>query len=75
MVLLHDEALRRRISIRTDLAPDLPRVEVDRVQLQQVLLNLVMNGMDAIGQRRQLGENSSAHPVAPGYRKRNLHRD
>jgi len=48
MVLLRDEALRRRISVRTDLAPDLPRIEVDRVQLQQVVLNLVMNGMDAI---------------------------
>jgi signal transduction histidine kinase len=49
MVLLRDEALRRKISIRTELDPDLPRVEVDRVQLQQVVLNLVMNGMDAIG--------------------------
>jgi signal transduction histidine kinase len=49
MALLYDEAVRRRISIHTDLAPDLPKVEVDRVQLQQVVLNLVMNGMDAIG--------------------------
>jgi signal transduction histidine kinase len=48
MGLLRDEALRRRISIHTDLDPDLPNVEVDRVQLQQVVLNLVMNGMDAI---------------------------
>jgi signal transduction histidine kinase len=48
MVLLRDEALRRRISIQTELASDLPKVEVDRVQMQQVVLNLVMNGMDAI---------------------------
>jgi signal transduction histidine kinase len=48
MALLRDESLRRRISIRTELGSNLPKVEVDRVQLQQVVLNLVMNGMDAI---------------------------
>ena len=48
MVLLRDEALRRRISVHTDLSSDLPNVEVDRVQMQQVVLNLVINGMDAI---------------------------
>jgi C4-dicarboxylate-specific signal transduction histidine kinase len=46
-VFLRDEASRRGISIRTDLAGDLPRVKGDRVQLQQVVLNLLMNGMDA----------------------------
>ncbi len=48
MVLLRDEALKRRISVQTDLGTALPNVEVDRVQIQQVILNLVMNGMDAI---------------------------
>jgi PAS domain S-box-containing protein len=37
-----------RVSLRTDLSPDLPRVSGDRVQLQQVLINLVMNGIDAM---------------------------
>jgi C4-dicarboxylate-specific signal transduction histidine kinase len=46
-VLLRDEAIRQRVSIEADLAPDLPRVMGDRVQLQQVVLNLLMNGMDA----------------------------
>ena len=47
-VFLRDEAGRRGISVRTDLAADLPRVNGDRVQLQQVVLNLLMNGMDAM---------------------------
>lgn len=47
-VFLHDEAIRRGISMRTELARDLPRVKGDRVQLQQVVLNLLMNGMDAM---------------------------
>jgi len=42
------ESVARRVTIRTDLAQDLPPVLGDRVQLQQVLLNLVMNGMDAM---------------------------
>ena len=40
--------MRHHISIRTDLAPDLPKIKADRVQLQQVVLNLMMNGMDAM---------------------------
>jgi signal transduction histidine kinase len=44
---LRDEAIRRRILIRTDLVSGLPKIKADRVQLQQVVLNLMMNGMDA----------------------------
>ncbi len=47
-VFLRDEAIRRSISIRAELDPDLPGVRADRVQLQQVVLNLMMNGMDAM---------------------------
>ena len=47
-VFVRDEATRRRISIRTDLVPGLSKVMADRVQLQQVVLNLMMNGMDAV---------------------------
>ncbi|HTZ98888.1 MAG TPA: ATP-binding protein [Candidatus Aquilonibacter sp.] len=47
-LFLGDEANRRRISLRTRLARNLPRVKGDPVQLQQVVLNLVMNGMDAM---------------------------
>ena len=45
---LREEAERRQVLIRTELAPHLPKVKADRVQLQQVILNLVMNGMDAM---------------------------
>ncbi len=46
-VFLREEAQRCHISIQTELAPGLPKVKADRVQLQQVMLNLVMNAMDA----------------------------
>jgi C4-dicarboxylate-specific signal transduction histidine kinase len=49
-IFLRDEALRHHVSIRTDLAPDLPKIKADRVQLQQVVLNLMMNGMDAMAE-------------------------
>jgi PAS domain S-box-containing protein len=60
--LLRDEAIRRDVSIRLALADDLPEVEMDPVQIQQVLLNLAMNGMDAmtqIARPRELGIRSS----------------
>src|SRR5439155_8496933 len=47
-ILLRNEMTRHRVSLRTDLAADLPRVSGDPVQLQQVLINLVMNGIDAM---------------------------
>jgi C4-dicarboxylate-specific signal transduction histidine kinase len=47
-VLLRDELTRNRVSLRTDFGADLPRVSGDRVQLQQVLINLVMNGIEAM---------------------------
>jgi PAS domain S-box-containing protein len=48
LVLLRSEATRHAISVRTELAVDLPRVMGDRVQLQQVLMNLMMNSIDAM---------------------------
>jgi len=43
------EARRYSVAFRTDLAGDLPPVRGDRVQLQQVVLNLIMNGIEAMG--------------------------
>ena len=48
IVLLRSEATRYSISVRTKLAADLPEVVGDRVQLQQVLMNLMINGIDAM---------------------------
>src|SRR5882672_2271552 len=48
IVLLRGEATRYSISVRTELAQDVPPVLGDRVQLQQVLMNLVMNSIDAM---------------------------
>ncbi|MCU1311724.1 MAG: sensor signal transduction histidine kinase [Candidatus Angelobacter sp.] len=48
IVLLRNEATRYNVSIRTELAADLPQVMADRVQLQQVMMNLIMNSIDAM---------------------------
>ena len=48
IVLLRSEATRHSISVQTELASDLPQVMGDRVQLQQVLMNLLLNGIDAM---------------------------
>jgi PAS domain S-box-containing protein len=48
IVLLQAEAMRYSISVRTELAGDLPHIRGDRVQLQQVMMNLIMNSIDAM---------------------------
>jgi PAS domain S-box-containing protein len=48
IVILRGEATRYSISFRTELEADLPQVMADRVQLQQVLMNLMLNGIDAM---------------------------
>ena len=48
IVLLRGEAARYSILLQTELAADLPQVMGDRVQLQQVMMNLMMNGIDAL---------------------------
>lgn len=49
--LLHDDAIRRKVTLYVELGQNLPEVPVDAVQIQQVLLNLATNGMDAMVSR------------------------
>jgi C4-dicarboxylate-specific signal transduction histidine kinase len=48
IALLRTEATRYSISVRTNLARDIPQIMGDRIQLQQVLMNLMINGIDAM---------------------------
>jgi C4-dicarboxylate-specific signal transduction histidine kinase len=46
--LLRAEANQYAVSIRTDLVADLPKITADRVQLQQVFMNLILNAIEAM---------------------------
>jgi PAS domain S-box-containing protein len=63
---LRSELTRNRVAMRFDLASDLPRVQGDRVQLQQVALNLISNGIDAMRtvkkRPREIVIKSARHP-------------
>jgi PAS domain S-box-containing protein len=48
VALTHGEATKNGVSVRTQLADGLPPIEGDRVQLQQVILNLIINAMEAM---------------------------
>ena len=69
IALARGELAKSGVSVATDLADDLPRIDGDRVQLQQVLLNLMINGIEAMGtvepgSRRLLIRSARAEPDA-----------
>ena len=75
--MMRGEARGHGISIRTDLRDDLPKTQADRVQLQQVLMNLILNGIEAMKDtggvltvKSQLDEDGqiqiSIHDTGPG---------
>jgi signal transduction histidine kinase len=75
--MMGDEARGNGVSIRTVLKDDLPATVTDRVQLQQVLMNLMLNGIEAMKDsggvltlKSQLGEDGqihiSIHDTGPG---------
>jgi PAS domain S-box-containing protein len=51
--LTRGETMKNRVSVRTDLAGGLPPIEGDRVQVQQVILNLVINAIEAMSSVRE----------------------
>jgi PAS domain S-box-containing protein len=80
--MLEGEARAHGASIRTDLKDDLPMTVADRVQVQQVLMNLMLNGIEAIKDtggvvtvKSQLGKNGqieiSVNDTGPGLPKGN----
>ena len=68
LVLIQSKIQNEGISVRTDLRPDIPAVLAGRTQLQQVLMNLIANGIEAmsdvIGREKQLVIESAAHEPA-----------
>jgi PAS domain S-box-containing protein len=64
VVMLHKEANRYSVDIRAELCENLPSVVADRVQLQQVLMNLMMNGIEAMPDTGMGGELSVKSQLA-----------
>ncbi len=46
--LTHSEAVKTGVTVSTQLAGELPRIQCDRVQLQQVMLNLIVNAIQSM---------------------------
>jgi len=65
IVMLRDEANRHSVTTCTDLAEELPKVMADRVQLQQALMNLMLNGIEAM--RDTTGELSISSRLAEDH--------
>jgi signal transduction histidine kinase len=69
--LVAPDAARRGVALTLDLAPALPPVVGDRVQLQQVVLNLLLNGLDAAagpGPEAQRPQGDGRSPAGDGPR-------
>src|SRR5271154_5691845 len=48
VILTQGEARRKKVTLRTELIANLPSVMADRVQIQQVVMNLILNGIEAM---------------------------
>ena len=66
--LVQQEVLSHRVSLRLELAPALPAVLGDRVQLQQVIINLIVNGMEAMAPGHRPATRAG-DPIATGRRR------
>ena len=55
--VLYSEAVRKGVTLDTELAPDLPVVLADEIQIQQVVFNLLTNAIEAMQTVRHSGKN------------------
>ena len=84
IALVQRELINHQVSLRLELAPAQPMILGDRVQLQQVIINLVMNGIEAmepvtdrpreLAIRSCLDDDRRHAPVRDGLRRRHLRR-
>ena len=86
--LIHSEVIKNGVTVGTELAETLPRIQGDRVQLQQVILNLLINAIQAMGDlaegQRELhvstalieseGVRVAVRDTGPGLRPQDLER-
>jgi C4-dicarboxylate-specific signal transduction histidine kinase len=70
IALTHGEAVKTGVTVRTQLAGELPRIQGDRVQLQQVMLNLIVNAIQSLRGveegNRELHISTSIEPEGAG---------
>jgi two-component system sensor histidine kinase AtoS len=64
LLLARDSAQSRHIAFKLELAPDLPPIEVDRGQIKQVLLNIIINAIQAIADQGEIRIESAAQAGA-----------
>jgi C4-dicarboxylate-specific signal transduction histidine kinase len=60
MALTHGEVVKHGVAVQTHLAEGMPRIHGDRVQLQQVLLNVILNTVEAMSGVRRDGRSQAA---------------
>ena len=64
LLLINNPAIRKKVMIETDYAPGLPPVKIDIFQFKQVLINIILNGIQAIKHTGTLTLRTSYHPAS-----------
>jgi C4-dicarboxylate-specific signal transduction histidine kinase len=65
---IRGEAMKNGVSVRTELTEGLPLIEGDRVQLQQVMLNLIINAIQAMSGHAEASANYISAPTTPSWK-------
>lgn len=64
LLLINNPSIRKKVTIETDFATDLPPVKLDSFQLKQVLINIILNGIQAIKNTGTITIRTSYHPAS-----------